>query len=216
MVATSDVPSIHHGSLAARALILSRLGRHEEAADTVVELQRLADRLGSPEVIAVATHDAGVVAFAAGRYVEAADLLDSALEQQAHVSRPGARLRQAEALALAGDADRATAALRSAVLEPVARADQPWSLVPRIAFVQALVARAQGDDAVALRRLEESEQAWRRVLASITSSETAEGYLATLVDLGRPPIVGLVEPARELARIDEVRRTLPARTSTPR
>jgi hypothetical protein len=29
----------------------------------------------------------------------------------------------------------------------------------------------------------------------------AEEYLAALVDLGRPPIVGLVEPDRELARV---------------
>jgi hypothetical protein len=29
----------------------------------------------------------------------------------------------------------------------------------------------------------------------------AEEYMAAMVDLGRPPIVGLVEPDRELARI---------------
>jgi hypothetical protein len=31
----------------------------------------------------------------------------------------------------------------------------------------------------------------------------ADAYMAILVDLGRPPVVGLVEPARELARISE-------------
>jgi hypothetical protein len=29
-----------------------------------------------------------------------------------------------------------------------------------------------------------------------------EEYMAALVDLGRPPVVGLVEPARELARVE--------------
>ena len=41
-----------------------------------------------------------------------------------------------------------------------------------------------------------------------TDSATADGYLGNMVDLGRPPVIGLIEPARELARIDEVRRTL--------
>jgi hypothetical protein len=32
---------------------------------------------------------------------------------------------------------------------------------------------------------------------------TAEGYTAALVDLGRPPVVGLIEPARELTAIEK-------------
>jgi hypothetical protein len=40
------------------------------------------------------------------------------------------------------------------------------------------------------------------------ASVTAEGYLATLVDLGQPPVVGLVEPARELARVERDRAAL--------
>jgi hypothetical protein len=44
------------------------------------------------------------------------------------------------------------------------------------------------------------------------SRSTAEGYLATLVDLGRPPVVGLIEPARELERLDQLRATLTATT----
>ena len=91
------------------------------------------------------------------------------------------------------------------------RADQPWSLVPRIAFVQALIASAEGDATEAVRRLDESTEAWHRVLGASdmdADSATADGYLANLVDLGRPPVIGLVEPVRELARIDEARRTL--------
>jgi hypothetical protein len=33
---------------------------------------------------------------------------------------------------------------------------------------------------------------------------TAEDYTAALLDLGRPPVVGLVEPGRELARVEKV------------
>ncbi|WP_027862781.1 AAA family ATPase [Marmoricola sp. URHB0036] len=218
VTATQSVPSILQGSLATRAHVLARLGRYDEAAETVEQMQHLAERLESTELAATAAHDAGLVALAAGRYADAAGLLAQALEHRAPVSRPGAALRLAEALALSGDADAAAAALRQAVLEPVGRADQPWSLVPRVAFVQALIGLVRGDLAEVERRLEESVEAWHRVLGSKTSTQasTADGYLANLVDLGRPPVVGLVEPARELARIDEVRRTLPAPTVPPR
>ncbi len=211
VAATSGVPSIQLGCLAARAHILARLGRHEDAAETVGRLQPLAERLGSPSLVATAAHDAGLVALAAGRYAEAAELLADALDRRAPISRPTAGLRLAEALALAGDPARAALALRQAVLEPVGRADQPWSLVPRIAFVQALIASAEGDATEAVRRLDESTEAWHRVLGASdmdADSATADGYLANLVDLGRPPVIGLVEPVRELARIDEARRTL--------
>jgi hypothetical protein len=63
-----------------------------------------------------------------------------------------------------------------------------------------MVAHARGDLAETRRRLDESADAWRRVSAG-ADEEAGDGYLASLVDLGRPPIIGLVEPARELARI---------------
>jgi hypothetical protein len=40
------------------------------------------------------------------------------------------------------------------------------------------------------------------------SGATAEGYTATLVDLGRPPVAGLVEPQRELARVRDALTTV--------
>jgi hypothetical protein len=85
------------------------------------------------------------------------------------------------------------------MVEPVGRADQPWALVPRIAFVQALIARARGDEESARKRFAESAAGWR----SMPLTAAADAYMAILVDLGRPPVVGLVEPARELARISE-------------
>jgi tetratricopeptide (TPR) repeat protein len=213
--ATIGVPSVHIGALAARAQILARIGRHDDALETVRRQQQLAERLDAPVLAATATHDAGLVAFAAGRYVEAADLLGRSLADGAAVSRPTASLRRAEALALAGDPAEATLQLRSAVLEPVTRADQPGSLVPRIAFVQGLIATAQGDEALARQRFDEAASAWHRLLGSAASA-TADGYLANLVDLGRPPVVGLVEPARELARIAEATSALHPVSQTPR
>ena len=134
------------------------------------------------------------------RFREAAELLVSALDGEAAVSRPAARLAAAEALALCGDAAAAAAELRRAALEPVGPGDQPWALVPRMARVQGLVARARGDAAEARRRLVESAEGWRR-RGGTTSRQIGEEYMASLVDLGRPPVVGLVEPDRELARV---------------
>ena len=195
------MPVLLVGCLAARAQILARLGRHDEARSAVRHEQQCAARLDDPVSAATADHDAGLVALRAGRYGEAARLLRSALDAGADVSRPTAGLMLAEALALGGDASAAAARLRAAVLEPVGRADQPWALVPRISWVQGLIAIARGDHETARRRLDEAAGGWRRVLPSVTSA-TADGYLANLVDLGRPPIIGLVEPRGELDRID--------------
>ena len=102
----------------------------------MAELQATAERLDSAPLLALARHDAGLVALAAGRPREAADLLGphSTAGPQ---SRPPARLARAEALAVAGAADEAAAELRRATLEPVRLADQAWALVPQVARVRA-------------------------------------------------------------------------------
>jgi hypothetical protein len=82
------------------------------------------------------------------------------------------------------------------VLEPVRPSDFPETLVPRLARVQGLIAHARGDDDEAARRLDESIAGWERVVAR---SIRAESLTTVLADLGRP-VVGLVEPERELAR----------------
>jgi tetratricopeptide (TPR) repeat protein len=204
---TEAVPALSLKILASRALVLARLGRHREAAVAARQVQEWADRLDDPAMAATITHDRGLVAMAAGRYVEAADLLGRALAGPADVSRVSAGLARAEALAMAGDADGATAQLRTSLLEPVGRADQAWAMVPRVAWVQALAARARGDVTEARRRLDESAAGWRR-LAGTAEESAGDGYLASMVDLGRPPVVGLVEPSRELARIAELAETL--------
>ena len=81
--------------------------------------------------------------------------------------------------------------------EPVGTADLPDMLVARLARLQGRVALARGDAELALRRLDEAERGWRRRLAPAASGDL---FAATLVDLGRPPVAGLVEPGVELAR----------------
>ena len=75
VAATRGVPVVALPCLAARAHLLARLGRHDEAAETVTELLATAERLDSAPVLATARHDAGLVALAAGRFREAAELL---------------------------------------------------------------------------------------------------------------------------------------------
>jgi tetratricopeptide (TPR) repeat protein len=204
---TRDVPAMLVHALAAKAHIQARLERFGEASAVIAEQRRLAERLDSPLISATSAFDAGLVALAAGRFAEAAELLAEALAGPAQISRPAAAIARAEALARAGDIESAKAQLRAAVTEPVRRADQPWSLVPKISRVQALIAIGSGDRELAARRYREAEVAWRRMLPSVTTA-TSEGYFANLVDLGRPPVVGLVEPARELARIERERANL--------
>jgi tetratricopeptide (TPR) repeat protein len=196
-------------TVGARAQILARLGRHTEAAAAAEQVQEWADRLDDPTIAATATYDRGLLAIRAGRHAEAAELIGRALAGKPSVSRVAAGLQRAEALAVVGDSRGAQAQLRQALLEPVGRSDQPWALVPRIAWVQALIAHAEGDTATARRRLEESATAWRRVAGS-AGEQSGEDYVASLVDLGRPPVVGLVEPARELGRIAELSAALDA------
>lgn len=209
--ATKSIPVLLVGCLAARAHLLARLGRHQQAEETVRQQLDCADRLDDPGLAATAAHDAGLVALAAGRYADAAELLGQALSADARISRPAAALARAEALARAGHPAAAASQLRAAAMEPVGRADQPWALVPRMAGIQGLIAAARGDIPQARKRYDEAAAGWRRIAAS-AAEHTAEGYLANLVDLGRPPVVGLVEPGRELDRISRDRAALVSAT----
>ncbi|HSK58328.1 MAG TPA: hypothetical protein VK935_04665, partial [Actinomycetospora sp.] len=194
---------------AALAFVLSRLGRHREAVAQARELLAAAERLGT-EQVALARHDAGLVALAAGAYADAADLLDGGLRAQAGIRRPATRLARAEALARDARPDEAARELRSAVEEPVGPQDQAWALVPRMSRVQGLIARARGDREEARRRLSEAAAAWRHTRAADRGTE----FMTSFVDLGRPPVVGLVEPDRELARVEAELAELP-REVTP-
>jgi hypothetical protein len=104
------------------------------------------------------------------------------------------RLALAEALARSGRPEAAQEQVRETVLEPVRPSDFPETLVPRLARVQGLIALAEGRREEAERRLDEAVAGWRRV---ISRNLVAESITTVLADLGRP-VVGLIEPEREL------------------
>jgi hypothetical protein len=89
--------------------------------------------------------------------------------------------------------------VRDVVLEPVGPGDFPATLVARMSRVQGLIAAARGDLPMARRRLAESVATWQRIVQTLDSRQTGAGYVAALIDLGRPPVSALVEPAAELA-----------------
>lgn len=129
------------------------------------------------------------------------EILDAAGIDSPAVRQPpaAAQFERAEALARLRHSDEAERELRQAVMEPVRPGDWPDTLVARIARVQGLVAAARGDQALAVRRLEEAAQVWR---GRVGAADAGERWSSALADLGRP-VVGVVEPERELARVLE-------------
>jgi DNA-binding SARP family transcriptional activator/RecA/RadA recombinase len=189
------LPTTEVHLLAGRAHILARLGRLDEAAAAADAELELAGRLESDELHALAQHDRGMVALAAGEADRAEALLAAALDRNAPISRPRARLARAEALVRLDRLAEAELELRATALEPVGPSDFPDTLVPRLMRIQGLIAAARGDRALAQRRLREAADRWRRY---VPAGDEGDRYVATLADLGRPPVLGLVEPAREL------------------
>ena len=189
----------------ARAALLLRLGRAGEARVACDAAASAAERAGLPELEGLAHHDRGLLAAAAGEHEFAAAELGLALDLGAPVSRPLARLLRAGALARAGRSDEAERELRAVALDPVSPADLPDTLVARMSHVQGLIALSRGDPDLASRRLREAETGWRRRAAARTlpgrDSAAGDRYVAALIDLGRPPLAGLVEPDRELAAL---------------
>jgi len=81
-------------------------------------------------------------------------------------------------------------------LEPVGRADFPDTLVPRMTRVQGLVAAQRGDAELAALRLEEAASGWRRRV----QPRSGDRLTSMLADFGRP-VLGLVDPERELEHV---------------
>jgi tetratricopeptide (TPR) repeat protein len=200
-------PIIEFEMAGLRGYVLARLGRHAEVEKMVDLMSELAARLGSAELAALAVHDSGLFALMAGDHERAQEQLGRALDADPPVQRAEARLRRAEALARLGRADEADAEIRAAVLEPVRPSHRPAVLVARMAFVQALSARARGDRALATARLAEAEGHWRRLAGDFDPSHD---HSAALVDLGRLPTTGVVDPGEELARVAAELRELQA------
>jgi DNA-binding SARP family transcriptional activator/tetratricopeptide (TPR) repeat protein len=189
-------PEVHF--LAARAHVLMRIGRLDEARAASENERRLAEKLDDPALLATSEHDRGLVSLALGEYGHAARLLAAALEHDAPVNRPLARLALAEALVRTGRCHEAEAQLRETALEPLRASHLPETLVPRLARLQGLIAAKRGDTALAARRLDEAAAGWRRLLDRVRQGDY---FAAVLADFARPPVAGLVEPARELDRV---------------
>ena len=170
---------------------------------------------GLAAAIAAAQNDAGLVALAAGRYARPPSCSAGAGQGAGRSAGPppgwpGPRRWPAPA----GRTRRRPRCAGPRWSRSV-RGDQPWALVPRMSRVQGLVALARGDLGEARRRLSEAADGWRRT----GRPGAGEELMASLVDLGRPPVVGLVEPAGELRRVsaelaelDERRAVMPGFT----
>ena len=194
----TSLPVLEFQVCCLRAAALARLGRHDEARSASERQMELAAHLGSAELRAMADHDSGLIALQAGDYERRGDSAANALEQppaDPACGRPAAPCRGARALGRADDAD---AEIRAATLEPVRPADRPAVLVARMTFAQALSARARGRHDLADRRLREAEAHWRRL-----TPDACGDFLSSLVDLGRPPVAGVVDPLLELERVRE-------------
>ena len=183
----------------ARSAILRRLGRLAEARQACDAAAGFSDRAGLADLDGLVEQERGLLALAGGDPAAAAASLARALDLHAPVSRAATRLRRAEALARSGQWELAEGELREVALEPVTPGDFPVALVPQLSRVQALIASARGDAALADRRLAESVTGWQRIAGTLDGAQTGAGYVAALIDLGRPPVTSLVEPARELA-----------------
>jgi DNA-binding SARP family transcriptional activator/tetratricopeptide (TPR) repeat protein len=185
-------------ALAMRSYALSRLGRHSEARESVGQEEEVLRRAGDDGQEALGAFDAGSIALAAGDHAKAADRLGEALEHEGgRVPRALARLRLAEARVGIGDLEGAAAELSRFPFERVGPGDLPETLVPRLARLQGLIAAARNDARTALRRLGEAEAGWRRMLGAAPT----DPFAASLADLGRTPVAGLVEPGIELGRV---------------
>jgi hypothetical protein len=84
-------------------------------------------------------------------------------------------------------------------MDPLTAGDFPDTLVARMARVQARIATHRGELNTAESRLREASRIWRNRITR--PSDPGAGYVAALIDLGRPPISVFIEPERELAAV---------------
>jgi DNA-binding SARP family transcriptional activator/tetratricopeptide (TPR) repeat protein len=196
---------------AARAFTLLRLGRVDEADRAIARSTEIAEGSQDPILAAVAHFDAGTIALLEDRPAIAARELQTALRNQGgRFSRALGQIYLAEALVQTGDLDGAGDAIARVPFEQIGPADLPATLVPRLTRVQGLIAAARGDLGLADRRLAEAEEGWSRLQGTI---DIGDAYTAVIVDLGRPPVAGLVEISDELARVQKERARLAARAA---
>jgi tetratricopeptide (TPR) repeat protein len=161
----------------------------------------IAARSGVAEFEVMTDFDAGALAFAGGHDEKAIRRLRAALSVPTtrYFSRPAARLMLAEARLRSGDPAGAERELDLIPAEPVTAADLPDTLVARLVRIEGLLAARRGDHDRALTLFAEAESAWRRRLG--VDGALGDAFAKNAVDLGRPAVAGLIEPAVELGRV---------------
>ena len=179
-----------HGDI---ACLLAGLGRHDAAAARLETAAQLACDLHE-SVKAELGRDRALVALAAGQLDDAEPLLASALDGALTRGRSRARLAHVEALVGLGRTEEARSALRMATAEPIEPDDLPATLVPRLTEQQAAIAAAEGDHEEALRRLEEAENAWTRLIDASPAGPVAAG-------IGLDSGIAVVDLVRERDRV---------------
>lgn len=182
----------------ARATILRRLGRFDEAESACRMEAELADRIGRPDLEGLAHHDRGLLALARHQPAAAAAHLARALDLRAPVSRPHTHLCRAEALTLTGKFDNAEEEISATTLEQVTPGDFPEILTARTARIEGLIAAARGNRPLARQHLTAALTAWQRHTGT---AEAGQRYSATISDQGRPPLSSLPDPDHERATI---------------
>ncbi|MFE3190385.1 AAA family ATPase [Nocardia sp. NPDC059240] len=181
-------------SYTGQAAVLRRLGRTREAATALSAAEDAANRLGIAALEGLVHAERAQLALCHGEFDTAVTEFRSALDAEAPISRPLARLFLAEALARAGRSAEAEAEIEAVALEPMSDSDFPDTLVARMNRVQGLLAAREGDDELAIVRLRAAAAGWRR---RADAAVVGRRYAANIIDLGRPPLSGLVEPERE-------------------
>jgi len=205
--------SLTSQAYAARAFALLRLGRPELADRAVAAFMEIARGAQDPNLLSVAHFDAGTIALIEDRPAAAVEHLEQALSDPGgRFSRPLAQMYLAESYVRIGKTDAAAAALARVPFEPVGPADLPATLVPRLSRIQGLIAAARGDHELADRRLAEAEAGWGRIQGDL---DLGDAYAAVIVDLGRPPVAGLVEVGAEVARVRAERAALSTPAGAP-
>lgn len=202
---------------AARAHAYSRLGRHAEAEEAAHHQVQIARRAVNPEFEGAAGADLGVVLLAAGDGARALPVLEAVLgDGAARVPRAALRLHAVEAALLAGDLARAHAHLEAFPFDPVRPGDDPATLVARVDRITGLVRMADGDPVAAIGHLDAAGARWRRLgRRQGPSGAAGDAIVGSMIDLGRPPVAGLVDIDAELARVEHERRRARAMVAIP-
>ncbi|MTJ65363.1 AAA family ATPase [Nocardia seriolae] len=177
-----------------QSAVLRRLGRAGEAAAALAAADTAAGRLGIPALDGLVHSERAQLALDRGDYGTAAGEFRAALAVDAPISRPLTRLYLAEALTRDGRTAEAGTALQAIALEPMSDSDFPDTLVARMNRVEGLLAARDGNIELATTRLLAAVEGWRR---RATAATVGRRYAANIIDLGRPPLSGLVEPDRE-------------------